>query len=90
MPRALIRPWRPLYLLATISSRYLVTPAMSTPPNSALMPYLADSRVTSATSAECSSALVGMQPTWRQVPPSLLFSTRATVSPSWLARSAAA
>ena len=44
----------------------------------------------SATSAACSRALVGMQPTCRQVPPRLPFSTRPTVSPSWAARSAQA
>ena len=62
MPRALMRPWSPLNLLATISSRYAVTAAMSMPPKVEVTPYLADSRVTSATSAECRSALVGMQP----------------------------
>jgi hypothetical protein len=90
MPRALMRPWRPLYLLATMASRYAVTRAMSTPSNVTLTPYFSDSRETSATSAECRSALVGMQPRWRQVPPSLPFSTRPTVLPSWTARSAAA
>ena len=49
---------------------------MSMPPNVAVTPYFADSRVTSATSAACSSALVGMQPTCRQVPPTLPFSMR--------------
>ncbi len=90
MPRALMSPCRPFHLLATISSRYLVTPAMSMPPKVAVTPYVADSRVTSATSAACSSALVGMQPTCRQVPPTLPFSMRPTVRPSWLARRAAA
>src|SRR5207249_3321413 len=40
-------------------------------------------------SDDSSSALVGMQPTWRQVPPSLSDSTRATLRPSWEARIAA-
>src|SRR5690606_22514047 len=53
-------------------------------------PNCSDSRVESATSAACSSALVGMQPTCRQVPPSLSFSTRATSIPSWAARNAQA
>ena len=51
---------------------------------------LATPRVWSATSAACRSALVGMQPRCRQVPPSLSFSMRATVSPSSAPRSAAA
>ncbi len=42
-----------------------------------------------ACSLECSSALLGMQPTLRQVPPSAArFSTRATLSPSCAARNA--
>jgi hypothetical protein len=82
MPRALIRPCRPLYLLATMPSRYAVTAEMSMPSRLAFTPYFADSRVTSATSAECRSAFVGMQPTWRQVPPSLFFSMSPTVCPS--------
>ena len=41
-------------------------------------------------SEACSSALDGMQPTFRQVPPSVArFSTQATFSPSWPARIAA-
>ena len=48
------------------------------------------SRAVSATSAACSSALVGMHPTCRQVPPSLSFSTSATDSPSSAARNAQA
>ena len=44
----------------------------------------------SQSSAACSRALVGMQPTSRQVPPSLgLFSTSAVRSPYWPARTAA-
>ena len=42
-----------------------------------MTPNCSDSRAASATSAACSSALVGMQPTCRQVPPSLPFSTSA-------------
>ena len=34
------------------------------------------------TSAACSSALAGMQPRCRQVPPTFSFSTRATDSPA--------
>jgi hypothetical protein len=40
-------------------------------------------------SEDCSSALEGMQPTFRQVPPSVSrFSTQATFRPSWAARMA--
>ena len=38
MPRALTRPWRPLYFFATMPSRYARTPAMSMPSNVARMP----------------------------------------------------
>src|SRR5690348_13819202 len=54
------------------------------------MPCAAPARAASASSAVCSSALVGTQPRCRQVPPSLSRSTRATLRPSWAARSAAA
>ena len=38
-------------------------------------------------SEDCSSAFDGMQPTFRQVPPSVArFSTQATFMPSWAAR----
>ena len=90
MPRALISPWRPLNLLATMPSRYAVTAWMSMPSKLVLTPNFDASRLTSATSAACRSALVGMHPTCRHVPPSLPFSTRPTVKPSWAARSAAA
>ena len=82
MPRPLTRPVRPLKSRETTPSLYLLTPPMSMPSNVALTPNCSDSRAESATSAACSSALVGMQPTCRQVPPSLPFSTRATDRPS--------
>src|SRR3954452_13748320 len=43
----------------------------------------------SAKAADSRSALVGMQPRWRHVPPSLSWSTSATLIPSWPARKAA-
>ena len=88
--RIFISPERPLNLPATILSLYSRTAAMSTDSSVVCTPYLAPSRAFSASSAECRYALVGMQPQWRQVPPSLFFSTRPTVKPSWTARSAAA
>ena len=51
---------------------------MSTDSKVVLTPNCSPSRAVSATSAACSSALVGMQPRCRQVPPSLPFSTSAT------------
>ncbi len=63
---------------------------MSMPSKEVRTPNCSLSRDWSAISAACSSALVGMQPWWRQVPPSLPFSTSATVMPSWDARSAQA
>ena len=90
MPRALSRPWRPLCLLDTIDSRYFVTPGMSMPSRVAFTPNVSESRAASAISAACSIAFVGMHPTCRHVPPTLFFSMRPTLMPSWLARSAAA
>ena len=71
-------------------SRYLLTAGTSTPSREARTPNCSLWRAESATSAACSSALVGMQPRCRQVPPSLSFSTRATLMPSSAARNAAA
>ena len=88
--RIFIRPVRPLNLPATILSLYSRTAAMSMESSVVWMPYLELSRASSASSAECRYALVGMHPQWRHVPPSLFFSTSATVKPSWTARSAAA
>jgi len=39
-----------------------------------------------ASSDECRNDLVGMQPRWRQVPPTFSFSMTATLSPSWAPR----
>ena len=80
IPRPLISPVSPLNRRPTTPSLYLLTPPMSMPSNVAFTPNCSDSRAESATSAACSSALVGMHPTCRQVPPSLPFSTSATVS----------
>jgi len=55
-----------------------------------LTPNASLSRAWSAISAECSSALVGMHPLCRQVPPTLSFSISATRLPSSAARSAQA
>ena len=63
---------------------------MSMPANELFTPILSPSRAASATSAACSSALVGMQPECRQVPPSLSLSTSTTDIPSSAARSAQA
>jgi hypothetical protein len=58
---------------------------------STLMPRLAKPVLASSNMCEAlSRALEGMQPTFRQVPPSVLrFSTQATFRPSWPARIAA-
>ena len=90
MPRLLINPCRPLYSPPTTPSLYLFTPPMSMPSNVVCTPNCSDSREESATSAACSSALVGMQPRCRQVPPTSAFSTRTTDRPSSAPRRAAA
>ncbi len=63
---------------------------MSMPSKVVLTPNCSLSRELSATSPACSSALVGMQPRCRQVPPTLSFSMRTTDLPSSAARRAAA
>ncbi len=87
---ALARPCSPLYRRAMTPSLYALTPDMSTDSKVDFTPKRSPSRAVSATSAAWSSALVGMQPTCRQVPPSLCFSTRATRRPSSAARNAQA
>jgi len=67
-----------------------VDPGMSTDSKVPFTPNWADSLMTSTVSAECRSALVGMQPRCRQVPPTLSFSIITTVMPSSAARRAAA
>src|SRR5690349_11544541 len=90
IPRALSWPCSPLNSRSTTPSLYLLTPPMSTPSSVVRTPNCSPSRAESATSAACSSALVGIQPRCRQVPPTLSFSTRATDFPSVAARRAAA
>ncbi len=53
------------------------------------MPNPAISSTSESSSAECSIAFVGIQPTFRQVPPSLFFSISVTSPPSCAARIAA-
>jgi len=63
---------------------------MSTLSNEPMTPNCAASLKVSTISAECSRALVGMQPRCRQVPPTLSFSTITTLMSSSAARRAAA
>src|SRR5690606_41055608 len=83
MPREDTSPVSPRYSRETTPSLYACTPATSTPSSVARNPNVSLSRIESATSATCSSALVGMQPRCRQVPPTLSASTSATDLPSW-------
>ena len=80
-PRFFSEPCRPFQLVSTIFCLNDRTRSMSTPSKVALTPYSPAVCACSATSAACSSALVGMQPQCRQVPPTLSFSTRATFMP---------
>ncbi len=88
--RALASNVRPPVFLATTSSLRLsiVGRSMSTEPN--LMPWAAACVLAKATcSDEWSRALLGMQPTLRQVPPRVArFSMSATFRPSCAARNA--
>ncbi len=52
------------------------------------MPYVSASLSVSITSAFLQNAFVGMQPSLRQVPPTLFSSKRVTVSPLAAARTA--
>src|SRR3954453_22813855 len=61
---------------------------MSMPSNDDLTPMLDPLRALSATSAACRSALVGMHPRCRQVPPTLSRSTKITDRSSSAARKA--
>ena len=79
-----VRVFTTWFLLPSIVGRSSSTPLTLTP--CLAMPCPASSN----RCEECSSALEGMQPTLRQVPPSApRFSTQATLSPSWAALIAA-
>ena len=71
-----------LSLRASIQSQRTVGAATSMPKSFAW-------RICSSRCAETIHALVGMQPQFRQVPPSSSFSTTALRRPSWAARMAA-
>ena len=81
---------RPFQSRSTTPFLYESTPGTSMPSKVVLTPTDALSLAWSAISAACSSALVGMQPRCRQVPPTLSFSISATRLPSSAARSAQA
>ena len=77
----------PLALLSTILRLRAWALTMSRRGSATSMPRSAASRISSSTAAVWSSALVGMQPRWVQVPPYFgSFSTTATFIPSWPAR----
>ena len=102
-PSSLPRPWiqvtsffltrlpTPFHIRVTIWSRRFAICAKSTSaaPGSR-SPKSPAWRIRSASPADSSIALVGMQPRWRHVPPILSSSTRATRRPSWAPRKAAA
>ena len=81
----------PLVVASTTSALRFMNWAKSSVGGATLMPCTARSWPASSNRCEdCSSALDGMQPTLRQVPPKVArFSTTATFRPSWLARIAA-
>jgi hypothetical protein len=89
IPRCLIRPVTPLTSLSTTFSSNASTADQSGSPE-ALMPHSWARLTVSMTAADCNSALVGIQPRNRHVPPSRSSrSTRPTFLPSCAARSAA-
>ena len=81
----------PFHIRVTIWSRRLAICAKSTSAAAgSRRPKSPAWRMRSATAADSSIALVGMQPRCRHVPPILSSSTRATRRPSWAPRNAAA
>ena len=84
-----IRKWTPL-VIRSETERLRLNAAPKSKVTSPEMPNVFFSAVKMcASSALRSSALVGMQPTFRQTPPQYFFSMMATESPSWAARMAA-
>ena len=79
----------PLEMRLATSRLRLITAGKSTSIVPALRPNSLARWNRSSTSAVRKSALVGMQPQLRQMPPSSAFSTQATRSPSCAARMAA-
>ena len=88
--RALASWATPPTSLATTASFLLMAAGRSTSTEPSLMPCSAAwCRAKASCSEEWSSALLGMQPTLRQVPPRVgRFSTSATLRPSCAARNA--
>ena len=89
-PLAASRACTPALRRLAAAARFCCTPAQSRETPWTCTPAAAH-RVRAAvySSALWSSALVGMHPTFRQVPPILCSSTRVTCAPSWAARMAA-
>ena len=89
-PFFLNRNSTPLVLAATTSFLRACMRARSSLISPTMMPWSAKPCDSSwKLSVLCSSALDGMQPMLRQVPPSVArFSTQATFMPSWAARRA--
>ena len=81
-------PAGPCRAWTTTLPLYSLTLGTSMPSKVPLTPKVSASRMVSATSAACSSALVGMQPRCRQVPPTLSFSTITTDRPELGSRAA--
>ena len=81
----------PLLSRSTIRSLRVITAAKSSPTLSAVIPNSLRFLKSSNRSAVWSSAFVGMQPRWRQVPPQPAGSrsTTAVLSPICAARTAA-
>ena len=83
--RRFSRPDRPLCSWLTIPALRWLAAAQSgsgTTPSGSFTPCAPACDTVRNTSAACSSALAGMHPRCRQVPPTFSFSTMATVSPA--------
>ena len=91
--RRLSSPDSPLWSWVTMPALRLFAAGQSgsgAPPPGSFTPCSAACDTVRNTSAACSSALAGMQPRCRQVPPTFSFSTSATDMPADAAYSAAA
>ena len=90
MPAPFIRPPSPFTTLSTIVRRFFWTWSKSIEAFSATTPRVLNWPLSSCQAcADWIIAFVGMQPTFRQVPPTHFSSTQTTDAPSCVARRAA-
>ena len=77
------RPCTPPTKVLVMETFLAITFFQSMPFTSTLIPRSPMCFAASMASALCKIALVGMQPMFKHVPPSLFFSTKVTSAPNW-------